>query len=197
MSSKQAEFDRYGAEVSQQFKDRLGEVDESLIDWEKKVKERLAFEAPMTFWDTKAQRHRRNAWLFGIATTAFALLMGFEFFQLVRFIFSEAAGFTGTDATDYTRLAVLLFLATLGVWFLRILVRVLLSEAHLQNDAREREVMLKTFTALDAQEEKKLSEEDRRLLLAYVFRPAATGIVHDDSAPLSVPELLSRINTKS
>ncbi len=182
------------ADAEEGFAAILADWEGRLATWEDRLKERLGLESPMSYWATKSKRHRRNArlaaWGAGIAGVSFAGV----------FIWLALAVLTGDTLTDndYARIVALVTVATLMVWTLRILVRVLLSELHLQGDAAEREVILMTYTALDANEAgtPRLSDEDRRLLLAPVFRPAATGIVSDDSAPFSLAEIMSRVGSK-
>lgn len=182
------------ADAEAQFNAHLAEWKVKQDDWEDRLKERLGIEAPMTYWTSKATRHRRNArttaWGAGIAGVVFASV----------FIWLALAVLTAATLTsnDYARIVSLVTVATLMVWTLRILVRVLLSELHLQSDASEREVVLKTYTALDANEDgaSRLTEDDRRLMLAYVFRPASTGIVSDDSAPFGLAEIMSRVSPR-
>ncbi|MCP4539940.1 MAG: hypothetical protein GY832_22600 [Chloroflexi bacterium] len=80
------------------------------------------------------------------------------------------------------KLGLVAIIATIGVWAIRVLVRLLMSNIHLHDDAAERRTMLLTYLALLREGE--LPEGDvRQLILQALFRPSSTGIVKDDAAP--------------
>ncbi|MEO9385304.1 DUF6161 domain-containing protein [Chromobacterium phragmitis] len=94
--------------------------------------------------------------------------------------------------TWHFAVAKLLILSTLGFWAVRILVRILLSHIHLENDAAERVVMAKTYLVLLRRG--KLPEgDDLKTVLAALFRPSGDGIVKDEGMQLSLMELLTKI----
>ncbi|MCS3806663.1 hypothetical protein HNO92_004272 [Chromobacterium alkanivorans] len=89
-------------------------------------------------------------------------------------------------------LALLLLEATLCFWVIRIGVRMLLSQVHLENDAAERVTMAQTYIAL--MRRGKLPEgDDLKTVLAALFRPSGDGIVKDEGIPPSMMELLTKL----
>lgn len=148
-------------------------------------RQRLGLSAPVSYWKRKADTHR----LLGVGAFILVLLAGggFGWFFLRQV---AAVLRPGVDAGT-AEVVVLLTLATLGVWAVRIFVRLFFSQVHLNTDARERAVMIETFLALLTSED---AEKDERLLvLQTIFRPTSTGIVKDDAAPPSVASEISRI----
>ena len=93
---------------------------------------------------------------------------------------------------DWWRVGVLGILATLGVWVIRIAVRLFLSNFHLQTDAEERAVMVNVYLSLLEDDKADMSPDDRRIILQALFRPTSTGIVKDDAAPPGVIEVVTR-----
>ena len=81
------------------------------------------------------------------------------------------------------------FLLAVWAWPLRLMSKLYLGSRHLHEDAREREVIAKTFLALN--ETATLSDGDRQLLLAALFRSSSAGLVKDEGG-LSVVDLLAR-----
>ena len=65
---------------------------------------------------------------------------------------------------------------------MRLVSRVFLSNLALQTDSSERVVMIQTFLAL-MEDEEKVKEEDRMLILPAIFRPSPTLHGSDDAAP--------------
>lgn len=94
--------------------------------------------------------------------------------------------------SEYLRIGIVIMIATFVVWFVRILVRILLSHLHLGTDANERVTMIQTYLAL-LREGNSLQENEKQLILAALFRPSTDGIVKDDGAPPSIPEAISRL----
>lgn len=90
--------------------------------------------------------------------------------------------------------AMLLLTAVVGVWAIRILVRLLLSNLHLQSEAVERRTMLLTYLAL-LRHGQGPSEQQRELILQILFRLSATGIIKDDALPPIVAKWLSTITS--
>lgn len=95
---------------------------------------------------------------------------------------------------EYWRVGVLIGAGLLGAWIVRIFVRLFLSHIHLLQDARERAIMVQTYLALLRKDA--VTEKERELILAVLFRPAATGIVKDDAMPLTIAEAATRLGGK-
>jgi Family of unknown function (DUF6161) len=85
-----------------------------------------------------------------------------------------------------------IILATLCFWFLRILVKIFLSNMHLENDAAERVTMAQTYLAL--LRKNKLPDKDNiSTVLAALFRPSGDGIVKDEGVPPTTLEWFTRL----
>jgi len=52
--------------------------------------------------------------------------------------------------------------------------------------------MVRTYLSL-LQDEKALDQNDRRLVLEALFRPAPSGIIKDDGVPPAVFEMISKL----
>jgi hypothetical protein len=120
-------------------------------------------------------------WAFPILASASAIVM----YLIIKY---TADGFKNTWAAY----SFIIISATGVIWVARILVRDYLSLKHREVDAREREVMILTYSALLA-EDKKLDRDDKQIILSSIFRPSATGYVKDDMAPqMSPAAIISR-----
>lgn len=157
--------------------------------------ESLALHKPVTYWAKKAATHRCLAWVFGTVAVfsgcgVFALL-----YELIQITVRPPEGVKDVASwhPEYWRIAVLIAAGLFGVWVVRILVRIFLSNVHLLTDARERAVMVQTYLALRRKGD--LKDEDRQLVLRAIFRPAGTGLAKDDAMPLTVVESLTRLGS--
>jgi Family of unknown function (DUF6161) len=94
---------------------------------------------------------------------------------------------------DAWRVAVLILVGVLGIWAVRLLVRMFLSHTHLATDASERTTMVQTYLSL-IEGGNLTSDEDRKLILQALFRPATDGLVKDEGLPHPFLEALTRSN---
>lgn len=148
--------------------------------------EHMALKAPVSYWEENRETHRSSAktYLKSLAVTAPIGLAGL--LLLGWFL-------VGRDKDPHPGRMILFFaVAGMIVWGLRILVRLYLSHVHLETDARERIVMAKTYLALRS-EGVDAQDRERSIVMETLFRPAATGIINDDAAPVSAVELVSRL----
>jgi hypothetical protein len=153
--------------------------------------QKLNLEATGQLWRNRATAHKTARSLFakGMAgalaltpvVTAVAAWAAFSFagaimsaradkFALERLIF-------GTSAT--------VLILTLCLWSARILVRLMMTEHHLAIDADSRAALGDTYIRLTAEGDAAL--EDRKIVLATMFRPVSDGIVNDDGLPFLSP----------
>lgn len=99
-------------------------------------------------------------------------------------------GFLETAAT--WKIGSFVLLATLCFWFIRLLVRIFLSNLHLENDAAERVTMAKTYLAL-IRDSALPRGENISTILAALFRPSGDGIVKDEGLPPTAMEWMTRL----
>lgn len=105
----------------------------------------------------------------------------------------EKQGFLESAAT--WKIGSFVLLATLCFWFIRLLVRIFLSNLHLENDAAERVTMAKTYLAL-IRDSALNNEGNISTVLAALFRPTGDGIVKDEGLPPTAMEWLTKLGGK-
>ena len=153
----------------------------------------LAIRAPVLYWKQKAKSHLALSWVFAVLSIAVGGTIIFLIFREVKELITAPAGIANADQwhPEYWRLGILVASVLFGVWIVRIIVRLFLSNVHLHTDAKERIVMVQTYLALIRRA--KISKEDERLILETLFRPAKTGIMKDDGVPLTALDALSKL----
>ena len=142
-------------------------------------KSKLGLHSAIEYWQTKSKSHRKfTLWFSGAVLICFFLAALGLFCSIKMFIGEDTI-----QTVELWKLASLALGAMIGVWVLRVLIRLLLSNYHLMSDANERGTMLLTYLAL--QQENKLPQEGEslRLILQALFRPTSTGIIKDDALP--------------
>jgi hypothetical protein len=141
---------------------------------------RMKLKSPVLYWNKKAKRHmqRRNGAV--ILTFISALLgAGLLFCYLIRghdFLKEEMHGWPWAFVCGF------LLLASFVFWAVRFFARIYNQQEALYNDAREREVMAKTFIALTSDEATKRAitkDEHIGIVLTSLFRPATCSFSND------------------
>ena len=186
-TAHKAQFDQLVAESKGSLSAALKAGADELVAIQKTYDEKMALQASVTYWKTKADSHRRLAfWFSGAAVVAFGIV-GYGLYETLRLI----GGTAKISELELWKAGLVVIVATVGVWFIRILVRLLLSNIHLFADASERRTMMMTYLALMRRDQLPKGNE-RELILQSLFRPSSTGIVKDDAAPPFMAEWLKR-----
>lgn len=159
---------------------------------ENTFREQMGLQAPVEYWTGKANTHRNNAQeavgrlklFFPIAAITFAAAFGGASWLLLN---SD-----NVHQTVYVIVAAGLgSLAALIFWIGRLLTKLYLSQHHLLHDAEERAVMTTTYLALT--HESAATEEDKKIILAALFRPTVDGLVKEEGpSDLSTATFLSK-----
>lgn len=166
------------------FSTALEQGNQELKDIARAYDDKMALQAPVEYWEGRSETHADSARRFGQYVIT-AGIVGFGIVGILAWVM------IAQKALDYSRLALFFVLAAFVILGLRILVRILLSNLHLETDARERVVMVKTYLSL-LREGKGLGDDDRALILSALFRPATTGIVKEEAVPQSLMERFSQ-----
>lgn len=148
-------------------------------------KRELSLRSAVDYLRDKAEQHKSAARTAAVA----AAVVGLLFVGLAIYI--AATVLTEDGNPPVPQIAVAVLTATLVFWVLRILVRVLLSNLHLETDMRARSTFVHTYLALLA-EGGGIKDEDRALVIGLVFRPISDGLVRDDATPPGLWDLLTK-----
>lgn len=150
-----------------------------------------SIDQPAAYWSSRARWNIAWTWLCIIAA---ALIAGFGGRGLYHLSVSASKDVDAVLSTSVANESEVTFwhvmphwwpvvaIAVLLWWTLRIIVRFIFSFAHLAADARERVTLADTYLAL-REAKVSLDKEDLKIILAQLFRHAATGIVKEDAAP--------------
>lgn len=182
-------------ERAQEFRNFMDSSKSDIDAFKKAYNQELATHSAVDYWRSKAINHRWLALLSAIVLTAgaycFIRYAPPNSFELLQQSF-------GIDPKDHEwRIGVLVGLVLLGVWGLRLIVRILLSQIHLAADASHRRITIQSYLALLKDKDAELKPKDRELILGTVFRPIHDGLVRDDAMPPSVLELATRGSSKA
>jgi heme/copper-type cytochrome/quinol oxidase subunit 4 len=127
------------------------------------------------YWDDKKLVHESSIRKFSIAFAVSIIITIVCFFILVPH-YND----TVTDKQALLAVGKLLFITSIGIWISRTFLKIILSNLHLAEEAREKKTMNLTYLAL-IKEKAGLEENDRKIILEATFRPSNNGIIQDDS----------------
>jgi hypothetical protein len=171
--------------------DAISEISKEWNDLRVSYIESLKLETPVALWEARAVIHdvgfkKLRGWAIGagIVGAAIVAVLAAVLLYVIDDDGSGKALHKLIVAASLSLLAVTLFL-----WLMRLLVRALMSEQHLAIDARARSAMAHTYLAL-LKDDGNITEKDRAIVLASLFRPVTDGIVSDDALPLISPATL-------
>jgi len=191
MSSQKSAFEAFKTSTENAFQTLFEQSQKQLKNIEKTYDEKLAVQAAVQYWKHKANSHgraaRKLAWACAIVGVIVTIFLAAETFIAI-------GALQKVSDLPLWKAAMLLLTAIIGVWSIRILVRLLLSNLHLKSDAIERRTMILTYLAL-LRRGLGPKEEQRELILQILFRPSATGIIKDDALPPIVARWLNIITS--
>lgn len=195
-------FDSERARVQRLIDDQQKSIAE-LENTKKTFDEFMGLKAPADYWEKKSSRHHDSAKLYlGFLLKASFAFVAISVFLPIVFVVngldwvalhSGSAGFE-TRVVLIPLLGLYLLLVTTGLWGLRVLVKLYLSEHHLRVEADEKKTMAMTYLAITERSE--VTAEDRAIVLSSLFRPAQDGVVREDGVDHSLPQLLARLLAK-
>lgn len=184
-NTQRSSFDELQAARDREHRDLVDTHKSAMGDIETTFKRELSLRSAVDYLSTKADMHQAAARKASIAAgISGAVLAGLAIYVGVT-VFKDAT------AIQVPRVAVAVLTATLAFWLLRILVRVLLSNLHLETDMRARSTFVHTYLALLA-EGGGIKDEDRALVIGLVFRPISDGLVRDDATPPGLWDLVTK-----
>jgi hypothetical protein len=212
-TAQQGAFDSSQAARETQWQEQLSGMEAELNNLKETYDKHMALAAPVEYWESKRKRHKMLSIASFISVTFCMVLAGWLLHAELQMLAVTAlqadaatsvvaAGQAATNGVKTTlqsstawQLGSFLLLATLGFWFIRLLVRIFLSNLHLENDAAERVTMAKTYLAL--LRDGGLPKDDSiNTVLAALFRPTGDGIVKDEGLPPTAMEWVTKLGGK-
>lgn len=160
----------------------------ALTNLQKVFKESMALRAPVQYWESRKNHHDSRTKITGVLAFGSLAALAIALICAGNWVLGNL-GISGKP--DTWRISFMVILAVLGIWAVRLVVRIFLSHIHLGTDAAERVTMVQTYLSL-LEGENLPSDDDRKLILAALFRPASDGLVKDEGLPNAFLEMLTR-----
>ncbi len=182
VNSVKSEIDQYFIEKKVEFDTFKSERAEEFDAIIKTYDDKLALQAPVNYWNSKSTG---NYWIAGGLGVIFFLAI---WIILVNFEPLAKDVAQGIIDKNYYPMIQFTSLAVITIWLLRIIVKIFYSKLHLAEEAREKEMFIKTYLSMLRETEGIKDESDRHLILQSIFAPSKNGLIKDDTVPLNVIE---------
>lgn len=174
------------AEFTKKFESFRDKGSIELEDLKKTYDQFMSLKAPVDYWKQKRKYHQIAIRWF----SAFSILIGLAGGAAIIFGTFELLG-SENSTVPYWKITVLVISGTLFFWLERLLVKLLLSNIHLEADAHERETMSMTYLSL-LRDGSGIDEDDKKLILTTLFRPGTPGLIKDDGIPPGFWDLVTK-----
>lgn len=163
---------------------------QELEDLEKAYDEKIALDAPASYWETIERNARNSKWIL-LCVFITAILVPFvvviSYWQAVigfwLELFNPSAGNVVLSNIVFVSVPLLAY-----GWILKHVSRLLLKAVEIESDASFRIMYAKTYLSLK-KHSGELDEHDRAIVLNALFRPLTSG-GSDDGPPIGVVDLL-------
>ena len=175
------------AEQKESFEAEFKKVQEKIDDIERVHKENLALQSSFKYWDEKRIHHQSVMWKMAKVTASSAAAVTGIFVWVAYFLFEA----TTLSEVQLWKFGIMLAISSFGVWLIRLLSKIFISNLHLRTDADERVTMIKTYLAL-LLEGKGPKDDERQLILQTLFRPSSTGFIKEDGPTGFYEAILNR-----
>ncbi|ROL88010.1 DUF6161 domain-containing protein [Pseudomonas protegens] len=142
---------------------------------------------PVKYWEEREKKHKEKAhnYLTAVKISAFSFIALVIFLTLSVYKNSETytfAGFPISIPVEKFGIALLIITTTASIWFVRVLVKLMMTNLALEIEALERSTMIKTYIAMDNAKVEQ-SSEIRMLFYSTLFKPSTNNLADDSTSP--------------
>ncbi|MCO5143148.1 MAG: DUF6161 domain-containing protein [Oligoflexia bacterium] len=183
-------FDSFFNSKKEEFSQFVKANGEDLAELKKTYDQYMSLKAPVDYWIKKRTHHKELAKLFKNWALGVGVAGGLALAGSIFLLFTHES-----SSVPYWKIALVILVGTLFFWAMRILIKLMLSNIHLESDAHEREIMSLTYLSL-LRENSGLEDSDKKLILATLFRPSSSGLIGDDGIPPGVYDLITKVISK-
>jgi len=182
-------------DMGNQFQEQLQANAQDLENLKETYEAYMVLKGPMRYWGLKRKDHDREIKKLRGMLVTWSCVGAVVLFAAAYFLLPA---FHPAESIPWRQIGFFILTSTFVLWFIRLLVKLLLSNIHLSADAREREVMIQTFMALMRHKESRdgVSKEDIALVLAPIFKPSTTGVIKDEGGPITLSDFIARMGGK-
>ncbi|RTY63914.1 DUF6161 domain-containing protein [Pseudomonas veronii] len=170
-----------------QLEEKCKESVEEIIAITKGTSSEILAEEPVKYWKERELNHNKKAKTYLKIIIGAAILFILTIISLVFTVYSkselhEIAGVQIPIPTDKYGIALLILTTTSAIWFIRVLVKLMMTNLALEIEALERSTMIRTFIAMEKTKVEK-SDDVRMLFYSTLFKPTNNNLTDDSTSP--------------
>lgn len=186
------DINEWSNNTKRSLEDFIGEKTNKFNDLETTYNEKLKLEAPSKYWDELHNYYndKGKLWTWCAIISSFiimALLLG----VLYNIPNELKVSISSLNLESLRATLLLTIVISIGIYLIRLFVKLALSSYHLSRDAKERYQLTYVYLALI--KDKSISEEDRNIVLQALFSRADTGLLKGDSSPTLPDGMLQQL----
>lgn len=190
-SNVEQELDAMRDAQSEKFHDAQTDQEEEYNVLLSRYTKELPTYSTVKTWGKKVKQHVFNSVMIGVLLLVVVAITGITVIGRS----TEYLGLIGAETSTteiYPGIITLLTIATLGVYAVRMLGRVLIGQIHLASDAQSRVSVARTYLAMTQDDGIDIEDMDRKVMLESLFRPVDSGLGNDDSVVSTTLERIAR-----
>ncbi len=159
----------------------LTEKEQILKDIAAKVSNNILANQPVKFWEEKKTRHKKRAIFFGSMASLLAIIITTTIGSILFESHKNTLELSNLriPIPDHFSIALIVLSASFGIWALKILIKLALSNVNMEAEALERSTMIKTYVALS---ESEISNEIK-ILFHKNLLTTGNSKIEDDTSP--------------
>lgn len=142
----------------------------------------LQLKAPAKYWRIRERNHLKKSIYFGIGLAGVGLSLAI--FLLVMVNINEYVTWSNSATT--------IIVATGGIWLLKMLNKLFMSNYHLYVNAQERFTMINTYLSM-IRKSNLDNEKDKQYILDALFKHSSDGIINDTDFSLPINDLIKAL----
>ena len=156
-------------------------AEQRLKELETLYEEKLKLQAPAQYWDKMESDYNNSGGIWLICSGILSFIMVTVLICMFKSLPNELIG--GENLMYLFKSSAIITITTsVGVYLLRLMVKMATSSFHLARDAKERSKLSYFYLALI--ENKAVTEKERAIVLNALFSRADTGLLKGDSTPV-------------
>lgn len=183
--------------LSEQTKREKAQSLAKMTELETLYEEKLRLQAPAQYWEEMEKNYRFSGTLWLIGSFGIAVVIVFLLSWLIQLL-PETISIESNWTYIFKMSAILTVITSIGVYILRLSVKMATSSFHLARDAKERNRLTYFYLALI--QNKAVTDKERAIILNSLFSRSDTGLLKGDSSPVmsgNVTDLINSLNKQN
>lgn len=174
------------------------EMEQKLTILENTYKEKLKFEAPEKLWNEKAKNYGKAYIIWLLITIVLGIgIAFFTAYTIKVFYFNNASNNNLENEVFkyFPKTFLFLGILSLALYILRVVIKIVLSNKHLQLEYEQKAALTRFYQAL-VQDGKNINENERLIIFNALFSKTESGLIKLSDTPNDIENIIFSILSK-